>query len=91
MLDKESFGGVLPRPPRWAGPSGASETVVSGPKTEASEKDLRALFFPAELEKRRLNARPTEEDRLEASRTLGVSSCWAFGVTFVIAIVRKYG
>ena len=91
MLDKDNFGGVLPRPPLWAEPSGASETLVSGPSTEASEKDLCALLFSAEPEKRRLNARPTEEERLEAPRTLGVSSCWAFGVTFVIAIVRKYG
>ena len=91
MLDRRGFGGVLPRPSRWVEPSGASETVVSGPKTEASEVDLCALPLSAELEKRRLNARPTEEDRFEASRTMGVSSCWACGVTFVIAIVRKYG
>ena len=81
MLLKLSCGRALPRPTRSGEPRGASK--VSCPSVEASELDLCALSRV----KRRLNARPTEEERFVALVTLGVSSLSAIGVTILVIAI----
>ena len=84
-------GGVRPRttPPSdpWEDPG------LGGPRAEASEVDLCAVFSGGDREKRRVKARPTEEERLVAPETVRVSAFWAGDELEVIAIVeeRWYG
>ena len=68
------LGGVLPRTPARRA---RTSSEVSSPKTETgevSEADLCALL--GDLENKRLNARPTEDERFVAFVTFRVSSSW---------------